>query len=200
VNRSATARPSRSFRRAGARRPDRLPAVAAALLLLLVRPAAAEILVNPRGWKFPNILTSAKEAIRPVDRTPLIPGKETLLKGYRKGDGTGFMTYEIEGRVFGVEIDTNGKPPFEFSIMDTDGDRVFETKIQNKKGERDQAYVPQWVIDHYFSLHPELKNPSGPVRPIPPSLKVEVASPPAARPTPKPVVEPPKEAVAQPNP
>src|SRR6266496_3197726 len=57
---------------------------------------------NPQGWKFPNIVTSAKEIIRVSDRTPLIPGKETILKGYRKMDGTHFMTYEIEGRVFGV--------------------------------------------------------------------------------------------------
>src|SRR5262245_8145545 len=92
-------------------------------------PVQATILINPQGWKFPNIMTADKEMIRVSDRTPLIPGKETLLKGYRKMDGTFFMTFEIEGRVFGVQVDTDGKPPFEYGLMDTDGDGKFETKI-----------------------------------------------------------------------
>ena len=193
MRRSATARlSSLPCRRAAA--------IAPIIVLLLAAPAAAEILLNQHGWKFPNLITSAKEVIRVSDRTPLIPGKETMLRGYRKADGTRFMTYEIEGRVFGVEIDTNGKPPFEFSIMDADGDGKFETKIQNKPGEHDQAYVPQWIIDHYYAQHPELKNPSGAVRVAPPRLDAAAPPPPAATPTPKPVVEPPKEAVKQPNP
>src|SRR5262245_51892540 len=83
-------------------------------LLLWSGVAQAQIEINPQGWKFPNLLTSAKEVIRVSDRTPLIAGKETLLKGYRKMDGTHFMTFEIEGRVFGVLVDTDGKPPFEY--------------------------------------------------------------------------------------
>jgi hypothetical protein len=188
-------RASKARRIAAARRAG----LATVFAVLCFPPAAAEILINPQGWKFPNIITAAKEAIKISDRTPLIPGKETVLRGYRKSDGTRFMTYEIEGRVFGVEIDTNGKPPFEYSIMDTDGDGKFETKIQNKKGEKDQAYVPQWVIEYYYSRHPELKNPSGPVRPVPPTLNVEAPRP-TPTPAPKAVVEPPPEAVTQPNP
>jgi hypothetical protein len=133
-------------------------------------PVIAELLMNPQGWKFPNLVTAAKEGIKVSDRTPLIPGKETFLKGYRKADGTHFMTYEIEGKIFGVEIDTDGKLPFDFSIMDTDGDGKFETKIVHGPDNTDRAYVPQWVIDYYYSIHPELKNPSPGVRPPTPSL------------------------------
>jgi hypothetical protein len=171
----------------------------ALLTTLLVTPVRGEILLNPEGWRFPNIITAVKEAIRVSDRTPLIPGKETILKGYRKADGTFFMTYEIEGRVFGVEIDTNGKPPFEYSIMDADGDGRHETKIPHTKDNKDRAYVPQWVIDYYYSRHPELKNPSGPVKPIPPTLLVEPPEPVPAQPPPKEVVPPP-EVLKQPNP
>ena len=146
--------------------------------------ARAEILLNPRGWKFPNTITSAKEAIRVSDRTPLVPGKETLLKGYRKADGTRFMTYAIEGRVFGVEIDEDGKPPFEFSIMDTDGDGRFETKIMHGAGNTDRAYVPQWIIDHYYTVHPNLKNPSN-RQPVPPPSLVPAAPPEATGETPE---------------
>ena len=120
----------------------------------------AEILIHPTGWRFPNVHTADKEAIRVSDKTPLIPGKETVRRGYRKRDGTYFQTYEVEGRVFGVEFDDNGKPPFEYSIMDADGDGRFESKIIHRKGNKDRAYVPQWIIDYYYDLHPEQENPT----------------------------------------
>ena len=159
----------------------RLLAAAVAFLALAAPPARAELLINPSGWRFPNIVTSAKEAIQVSDRTPLIAGKETMTKGYRRANGTFFMTYEIEGRIFGVEIDEDGKPPFEFSIMDTDGDGKFETKIPHRKDNKDRAYVPQWVIDHYFRLHPEA-TPGASGHAVPPTLKSAApeASAPAA--------------------
>lgn len=168
-----------------------------AALVALPGVARAEILLNPSGWRFPNIITSAKEAIKVSDRTPMIPGKETINRGYRKSDGTYFMTYEIEGKIFGVEVDEDGKPPFEFSIMDADGDGKFESKILHTPGNKDHAYVPQWVIDYYFGLHPEVKPGAGGTA-VPPSLrapKAPAGGPSAAK---KPVVPlPPKE---RPNP
>jgi hypothetical protein len=138
--------------------------------------ARAEIKINPSGWRLPNIVTSAKEHIQVSDRTPVIPGKETINKGYRRADGTFFMTYEIEGKIYGAEIDEDGKPPFEYSIMDTDGDGKFESMIKHTPDNRDKAYVPQWVIDYYFSVHPEVaRGPAGTA--VPPSL----APPPAAK-------------------
>lgn len=173
-------------------------AAAAVLCAAGIRSARASIVINPQGWKFPNIITAAKEMIRPSDRTPLIPGKETLLKGYRKMDGTGFMTYEIEGRVFGVQIDTDGKPPFEYSIMDTDGDGKFETKIIMDKDNKDHAYVPQWVIDYYYSKHPELRQPSERVKVPSPSLSVV---PPPEQVTPPPaLVVPSPDTIRRPSP
>ena len=168
-------------------------------LMLSGSTVHAAILINPQGWKFPNIVTAKKEVIRVSDETALIPGKETLLKGYRKADGTFFLTFEIEGRVFGVEIDTDGKPPFEYGIMDTDGDGKFETKIVPEKGSNDKGYVPQWVIDYYYSKHPELKEPSGIAKAAPPTLTA------APRPEPTPTTPgrepiPPPEIVNQPSP
>ena len=171
-----------------------------AVALLAGSVARAEIKLNPQGWKFPNTVTSAKEIIRVSDRTPKIAGKETILKGYRKMDGTRFMTFEIEGRVFGVQIDTDGKPPFEYGIMDTDGDGKFETKIIPEKDGKDQGYVPQWVIDYYYSRHPDLKDPSAQVKAPPPQL----VEPPLVRPTPTPAPKKPPvpgdEIRLQPNP
>jgi hypothetical protein len=174
----------------------RLFAAAVAFLALAAPPARAAILINPAGWRFPNIITSAKEAIQVSDRTPLIPGKETMTKGYRRANGTFFMTYEIEGKIFGVEIDEDGKPPFEFSIMDADGDGKFETKIPHGKDNKDRAYVPQWVIDHYFRLHPEV-TPGASGHAAPPALKSpapEAAAPAAKGPAKRaPVPLPPRD-------
>jgi len=130
------------------------------VLALAWTTVQAEILIHPTGWRFPNVHTADKEAVRMSDKTPIIAGKETVRRGYRKRDGTYFQTYEIEGRVFGVEFDEDGKPPFEYSIMDADGDGRFESKIIHRKGNKDRAYVPQWIIDHYYDLHPEKENPT----------------------------------------
>jgi len=172
---------------------------ALAALGLGISTIHAAILINPQGWRFPNIVTANKELIRVSDETPLIPGKETLLKGYRKADGTFFLTFEIEGRVFGVEIDTDGKPPFEYGIMDTDGDGKFETKIVPEKGSNDKGYVPQWVVDYYYSKHPELKEPSGATKAVPPSLSGAPMPEPSPTPSGK-VLIPPPEIVNQPSP
>ena len=164
--------------------------LAGAVVLLLPGRAAAEIKINPQGWRFPNIISSAKEVIQISDRTPLIPGKETVNKGYRRADGTRFMTYEIEGKIFGVEIDEDGKPPFEYSIMDTDGDGKFESMIRHTKDNKDRAYVPQWVIDYYFSVHPDLQPGLG-SQGVPPSLGAPAPPKTAAKPVPAKPKKPP---------
>lgn len=178
------------------------PGVKVAVVVAIVagfaapRSARAEILYNPQGWKFPNIITAAKEAIHPSDRTSEIPGKETLNKGYRRTNGTRVMTYEIEGKIFGCDIDEDGKPPFEYGIMDADGDGKFETKIVYAKGNKDHFYVPAWVIDYYFKLHPEAqRGPGG--NPLMPNLNPGAIPPPpasvkkAAAPAPPPKKKPP---------
>jgi len=175
-------------------------ALGAAAAWLVASLACAEVQINPNGWRFPNILTAAKEAIRLSDQTPLIPGKETILKGYRKADGTRFRTYEIEGRIFGVEFDTDGKLPFEYGIMDTDGDGKFETKIIYGPTNKDHGYVPQWVIDYYYTRHPELKKAGPQTRIPPPSLNVSAPPPTGPPPPPPKVVVPPPFALQQPNP
>ena len=167
------------------RRPRRGGSLAWPVAVLLagfaVSQVRGEILYNPQGWKFPNIITAAKEAIHVTDRTSVIPGKETLNKGYRRTNGTRVMTYEIEGKIFGVDIDENGKPPFEFGIMDADGDGKFETKIVYGGGNKDHFYVPAWVIDHYFKVHPEVqRGPGG--NPAMPNLNAAAAPPPPAAP------------------
>jgi hypothetical protein len=170
-----------------------------ALLPLAAPPARADIQINPQGWRFPNVITANKEMIKVVDRTSEIPGEETMLKGYRKADGTAFMTYEIEGKVFGVEIDEDGHAPFEASILDTDGDGKFETRIPHTKGNQDRAYVPKWVIDHYFEVHPEVPRGPGGHAPSPALRPAPPAAPGASKP-PVPKAPPPMPPPERPNP
>ena len=118
--------------------------------------------IKKDGWLFPNPALAEKENIRTVDYTPRIPGRETLVKIYkRKKDGVIFDTFEIEGELYACQFHEkgeDGKPPTVYAIVDTDGDGVFESKYA--PGEK--AHPPEWVIQRYYKKHPELKDPGPP--------------------------------------
>ncbi|HEV8337373.1 MAG TPA: hypothetical protein VGR67_13235 [Candidatus Polarisedimenticolia bacterium] len=119
--------------------------------------AAAQI--KKGGWLFPNPARAEKKAIRPVDATGRIAGKETLMKIYKKKDqDVVFETLEIEGEVFACQFHIkgkDGKPTDVYAIVDTDGDGVFESKF----GAGEAAKTPEWVIQRYFKKHPDLHDP-----------------------------------------
>jgi len=127
--------------------------------------AAAQI--KKDGWLFPNPSRAEKKAIRPMDATGRISGKETLMKIYKKKDQeVVFETLEIEGEVFACQFHIkgkDGKPTEIYAIVDTDGDGVFESKFT--AGE--PARTPEWVIQRYFKKHPDLHDP-GPSVDAPP--------------------------------
>src|SRR5215467_5908648 len=76
--------------------------------------------IKKDGWLFPNPAQADKAAIRMVDYTPRIPGRETLVKVYkRKKDGVVFDTFEIEGEIFACQFHMKGeggKPPTVYAI------------------------------------------------------------------------------------
>ena len=131
------------------------------ILILFVLCAADCLAVEIKkdGWLFPNPAQAEKETIRMVDYTPRIPGRETMVKVYkRKKDGVVFDTFEIEGEVYACQFHVKGeggKPPTVYAIVDTDGDGVFETKYD--PGEK--AQTPEWVIQRYYKKHPDEKDP-----------------------------------------
>ena len=117
---------------------------------------AAEI--KKDGWLFPNPARAEKKAIRPKDYTDRIPGPETLVKIYKKNDGTVFDTFEIEGEIYSCQFHIkgkNGEPGTVYLILDANGDGVFETKYSTGEFPR----VPDWVIERYYKQHPEGKDP-----------------------------------------
>ncbi len=114
--------------------------------------------IKKDGWLFPNPARAEKKAIRTIDATDRIPGKETVVKIYKKNDDEVFETLEIEGEIYSCQFHIKGKegePPTVFAIVDTDGDGVFESKY----GPGEIARVPDWVIQRYLKKHPTVKDP-----------------------------------------
>lgn len=56
------------------------------------------------------------------------PATEVNIKTYKKPDGTMTRVYSVAGRIFRYDVDTNGAMPYEYRLVDKDGDGVFETK------------------------------------------------------------------------
>jgi len=128
-----------------------------ALLTGVALPLRA-VEVKQDGWKFPNPAKATKVAIRPIDSTDRIPGKETLVKTYKKDEKTAFETFEIEGEVFACQFHFRGtedQASNNYAIVDLDGDGVFETKY----GPGEKASTPEWVIKRYYQKHPERQDP-----------------------------------------
>lgn len=134
----------------------RIVTLSVVLFLLPLRVGAVE--VKKDGWRFPDPARATKKAIRTVDTTARIPGRETLVKIYRQEEGVIFETLEIEGEVFAFQFHVKGKdgePPTIFAIVDTDGDGIFESKY----GAGERPETPDWPIRVYYNRHPEWKDP-----------------------------------------
>ena len=80
------------------------------------------------------------------DVTNRVPGEETLFKQYIDEWGFQFETVTINGVVFAVNVDVDGKYPFDITLMDTDCDGVFETKVEEKPGQRVDLSIPECVF------------------------------------------------------
>ena len=139
-------------------------------LLAWIPSLLLSVEIKKDGWKFPNPAKAEKVAIRPIDSTDRIPGKETLVKTYKKDEKVAFETFEIEGEVFACQFhfrETDDQSPTNYAIVDVDGDGVFETKY----GPGEKARTPEWVITRYYQRHPELKDPGPSPTSPPPSGK-----------------------------
>ena len=132
--------------------------IALSILLASAGLPLRAVEVKKDGWLFPQPARAEKKAIRTIDTTDRIPGRETLMKVYKKDENVVFETLEIEGELFACQFHVKGKdgaPTTVYAIVDTDGDGVFESKYP--AGEI--ARTPDWVIERYFKKHPEGKDP-----------------------------------------
>jgi hypothetical protein len=132
--------------------------ISLSLLAVLGAVPVSAVEIKKDGWLFPQPARAEKKAIRTIDTTDRIPGRETLMKVYKKNDDVIFETLEIEGEVYACQFHIKGKEgeaPTVYAIVDTDGDGVFESKYP--AGET--ARTPDWVIQRYYKKHPEGKDP-----------------------------------------
>lgn len=108
-------------------------AVGAVVSTVAVRGTAAEI--NPEGWPVPDTRTAIHIGVVRKDIISEIPGPETSVGVYRAEDGTYFNTLTARGHHFGFYVDTDGKPPMEYQLLDLDGDGRFAIKLEtDEKG------------------------------------------------------------------
>ena len=97
------------------------------------------------GWEVPDVKSAKYLGSKQKDKISEIPGKETLLKGYKSKDGTYFNTLEYKGKIYGYQLDINGKAPMEYSLRDSNGDGKMDIKvIAQGKGE-----TAQWLLNLY---------------------------------------------------
>ena len=82
---------------------------------------------NPEGYKVPDIKSAKLQSEQSVDVAE-IEGKKMLIRTFKAKDGTLFRVYSIDGRIFRYDVDINEKPPYEYALIDRNGDGIFETK------------------------------------------------------------------------
>jgi len=80
------------------------------------------------------------------DITRHVPGEETLFKQYVDEWGFQFETISINGVVFAINMDVDGKYPFDITLMDSDCDGVFDMKVEEKPGQRVDLQIPECVF------------------------------------------------------
>ncbi|MEW6410694.1 MAG: hypothetical protein AB1488_11420 [Nitrospirota bacterium] len=89
--------------------------------------------IEKYGHKIPDVREARILSEESVDLIDKIPGKETLIRTYVGKDGNLIRTYSIKGRIFRYDVDVDRGYPYEYSLIDRDGDGLFETK-QDLKG------------------------------------------------------------------
>ena len=87
---------------------------------------AAEL--KAAGWPIPDVASARFLKERQSDLISELPGAETRQTAYLTPAGTVFNTLHAKGRLYGFYVDTDGKPPMEYTLLDLNGDGVFEHK------------------------------------------------------------------------
>jgi hypothetical protein len=114
-----------------------------ALMLLFFILALPSISLAEKGFKTPDI----SKATLTLEENQIISGAKhptvINIRTYKNSDGTLFRAYSVGGNIFRYDVDINGAPPYEYRLLDKDGDGIFETKedlvgemLVQEKGEK----------------------------------------------------------------
>ena len=101
---------------------------------------------NLSGFDIPEIATSNFLGWDKRDFSKRISGKETIIKQFLDEWGFQFETFSINKVVFAINLDLDGKYPFDVTFLDQNCDGVFETKIEEKPGESVDMVFPECVF------------------------------------------------------
>lgn len=110
--------------------------------LAMAKPAQAEE-YNPNGWPIPDIKSSRFIGQTKEDLISEIPGKETILRIYKTSEGTYFNSLSLKGKIYGFYVDTDGKPPMEYTILDREGDNIFRYKSSKER----ELITPDYLLE-----------------------------------------------------
>lgn len=113
---------------------------------------------NPKGYDFPDIGSATLKSEEMIDLTDKIEGKETMVKTYEARDGRLFRVYSIKGKVFRYDLDIDKKFPYEYALLDKDGDGIFETRQELTgevviEGKKEKFYIDIDKTTPYEYIH-----------------------------------------------
>ena len=98
------------------------------------------------GYSVPNLGRSQFLGWVRRDLTDRIPKEESLYKQYNDEWGFKFETITINGILFVFNMDLNGRFPYDVTLIDTDCDGIFETKVETEPEEKVNMPIPECIF------------------------------------------------------
>lgn len=100
----------------------------AALFIFVFITIVPVLSLAEEGYMVPDIskatLTLEEKQVIANTKPPTV----ITIRSYKQKDGTLFRAYSIGGRIFRYDVDTNGALPYEYRLLDTKGNGVFDKK------------------------------------------------------------------------
>lgn len=116
---------------------------AAAALAAPAPPRKGPVEKRPEGFDAPELGRARFLGWVRRDLTRRIPGEETLIKQYLDEWKFQFETISINGRIFAINVDEDGRYPYDMTLLDTDCDGIYETKVEERPGQRVDTPIPE---------------------------------------------------------
>ncbi|HEY3346448.1 MAG TPA: DUF2782 domain-containing protein, partial [Nitrospirota bacterium] len=98
-----------------------------AFTLITSSAAAAENYIVPDLSKA-TLTLEEKQVV--AGRKDMTRAPEITIRTYKEPDGELVRQFSVNGAVFRYDVAPKGKPPYEYRLLDKDGDGNFETKEQ----------------------------------------------------------------------
>ncbi len=109
-------------------------------------PQGGPIEKRPEGFDTPELGRARFLGWVRRDITRRIPGEETLIKQYLDEWKLRFETLSINNRIFAINIDVDDRYPYDITLLDTNCDGIYETKVEDRPGKRVDMSIPECVF------------------------------------------------------